>query len=154
MISIPGVQSGWNMMHIRQFGSLEFHAQQHKHGHPFLLQVNEITFICVLCNHIAFSKQTTLSQSMPSAVFSCPCWVQFVMSGHSGNRGHCGIVWYACKNFSCIVSSKYMTDIHGCGEHYEQVVQFCYVELEYMALRYERSAIIMHCKWQYRKMWT
>jgi len=46
-----------------------------------------------------------------------------------------------------------MTDIHGCSGHYERVVQFCYVELEYMPLRYEQFAI-MHCKWQYRKMWT
>jgi hypothetical protein len=64
-----------------------------------------------------FSKETTLSRSTPSAVFSCPCWVQFVLSGHRGDRGHCGIVWYACKNFYCIVSSKYMTDTHSYSEH-------------------------------------
>jgi len=103
--------------------------------------------MCVLCNHTAFSKQTTLSWSTLSAVFSCPCWVQVILSGHSGNRAHCGIVY-------CIVSSKYMTDIHGCSKHYEWVVQFCYVELEYMPLRYEEFAVIMQCKWQYRKMRT
>ena len=69
-------------------------------------------------------------------------------------QGQCGIVWYACRNFYCAVSSKYITDIHSCSEHYEWVVQFCYVELEYVPLRYEQFAIIMHCKWQYRKIWT
>ena len=133
-------------MRARQFGSLEFHTQQHERGHTFLLQASEITIVCVLCNHTAFSKQTTLSWSTPSAVFSCPRRVQVILSGHSGNRAHCGIVYRT-------VSSKHTTDIHGCSEHYEWVVQFCYVELEYMSLHYEQLAVIMHGKWQYRKVW-
>jgi hypothetical protein len=55
------------MMHIRQVSSLQFHAQLHKHGHPFLLQVNEITFVCTVQPYSFFKAHHTV---MEYAIYS------------------------------------------------------------------------------------